>query len=485
MDLSSQLFFMELITTATGSMVLLLWQIFQKPFLRVNPKMVFITVHVVLLMCLIPVGYLLIRLNMVDSYIRENGFVNLNFQRTQALNYGFAAILAIWILLGINRLIKYGRKIAGDIGLRRGNVPEDKEEALELFEELKDRLGISEKVVLEENDMIRTPCAMGILHPCVMLPYSESGYSRKELEMILSHELLHIKSHDIWYKLFTAFIVGIQCFNPLIFVLFKSMGLFCENRCDARVDETMQESFSQREYFDFILALQLQMQEEDEEREKKNRRKNKKKEKENDMSFLTSMLVRKSSLERRVEFMKIYHKGKVSKAATAALAVLFIVSSTFTAVAASVEISELHDQLYKTTDPIVQVFDEDGNEVPVHKITAEESAGTNIVYTGDFSNPLMRGSQSFNWSVDVNTRSVTSKFNLASGVEISVTASVRPTDSTFWMGVMYDKDGTGWYIEAKKAAAYTFKVNKNGAYRAFVENRSDVKITASGSYNYD
>lgn len=40
MDLSSQLFFMELITTATGSMVLLLWQIFQKPFLRVNPKMV-------------------------------------------------------------------------------------------------------------------------------------------------------------------------------------------------------------------------------------------------------------------------------------------------------------------------------------------------------------------------------------------------------------------------------------------------------------
>lgn len=438
MDLSSQLFFMELITTATGSMVLLLWQIFQKPFLRVNPKMVFITAHVVLLMCLIPVGYLLIRLNMVDSYIRENGVVNLNFQRTQALNYGFAAILAIWILLGINRLIKYGRKIAGDIGLRRGNVPEDKEEALELFEELKDRLGISEKVVLEENDMIRTPCAMGI-----------------------------------------------QCFNPLIFVLFKSMGLFCENRCDARVDETMQESFSQREYFDFILALQLQLQEEDEEREKKNRRKNKKKEKENDMSFLTSMLVRKSSLERRVEFMKIYHKGKVSKAATAALAVLFIVSSTFTAVAASVEISELHDQLYKTTDPIVQAFDEDGNEVPVYKITAEESAGTNIVYTGDFSNPLMRGSQSFNWSVDVNTRSVTSKFNLASGVEISVSATVRPTDSTFWMGVMYDKDGTGWYIEAKKAAAYTFKVNKNGAYRAFVENRSDVKITASGSYNYD
>lgn len=50
---------------------------------------------------------------------------------------------------------------------------------------------------------------------------------------------------------------------------------------------------------------------------------------------------------------------------------------------------------------------------------------------------------------------------------------------------MYDKDGTGWYVEAKEDASYTFKVNKNGAYRAFVENRSDVKITASGSYNYD
>lgn len=224
MNLSSQLFFMELITTATGSLILLLWWIFQKPCLQVNPKVVFITIHVVLFMCLIPVGYFMVRLNFVNSYITENGSVNLNFKRTRILNYGFCAILAGWILLGINRLVRYCVQIAGDIRLRRGNVPEDKEEVLEIFEELKDKLGISEKVVLEQNDMIRTPCAMGILHPCVVLPYMEECYDRKDLEIILSHELTHIRFHDIWYKLLTAVIVGIECFNPLIFFLFRCVG---------------------------------------------------------------------------------------------------------------------------------------------------------------------------------------------------------------------------------------------------------------------
>ena len=183
--------------------------------------------------------------------------------------------------------------------------------------------------------------------------------------------------------------------------------------------------------------------------------------------------------------MKIYRKGKVSKAITAALTMVFIASSALTAVAAGTEISELHDELYKATEPLVQAFDEDGNEVEVHRLTAEDTANTNIVYMDNINSSLARGSQTFNWSVRANTRSCTSKFNLASGVEISVTASVRPSDSTFWMRIMYDKDGTGWYIVAKKDASYTFKVDKDGAYRAFVENRSDVKVIASGSYNYD
>lgn len=112
MNLSSQLFFMELITTATGSLILLLWWILQKPCLQVNPKVVFITIHVVLFMCLIPVGYFVVRLNFVNSYITENGSVNLNFKRTRILNYGFCAILAGWILLGINRLVRYCVQIA-------------------------------------------------------------------------------------------------------------------------------------------------------------------------------------------------------------------------------------------------------------------------------------------------------------------------------------------------------------------------------------
>lgn len=467
MNLTSQLFFMELITTMAGCATLFLWWIFRELFLKVNPKMVFLTVNWVLLLCIVPIGYCFIQLNLVKSYIRENVTVNLNFRLTQGLSQGLQIILICWGLLGIWQLIRYTRQIVTDVQICRSNVPEDKQDVLELFEELKDRLGISEKVVLEQNDSIRIPRAMGVIHPRVVLPYTEESYDRRELEMILSHELLHIKSHDVWYKIVTAFIVGTQCFNPLIFLLFRSINLLCENRCDAKVRELMSSDFTTRDYFDTLLRMNDSGEDAKE-------------------SFLSSMLVKRSSLERRVIFMKKYStKRKASKVITAALTLLFMVSSTLSAYAASVGASELHDELYKTTEPLVQIFDEEGNELVAHYISAEDAEDTNIIYMDMNTNPMARMAGTFNWTIPGNVRSVTPTMGLASGTEISVSTTVRPTTSTFWMGVMLDKDGSGWYYEAKKDASYTFKINAGGVYRVFVENRSSVEVTASGSFNYD
>jgi hypothetical protein len=209
-------------------------------------------------------------------------------------------------------------------------------------------------------------------------------------------------------------------------------------------------------------------------------------EKRENTSFLGSSLVHRSSLERRLIFMKSYsRKTRVSKLATMVLSMAFVLCSAVSSYAASVEVSEIHDSIYKATDPVVRVYDEDGNEVEAHYFTAEDWAETNVEYEDGLElNPRVKSAGSFVWAIKANTRCCTPIISLSSGTRISVAATVRPSDSTFWMGVVLDSNGTGWYVDATEAAKYTFEVTSAGKYRVFVENRTSSKMNASGSYNF-
>lgn len=84
--------------------------------------------------------------------------------------------------------------------------------------------------VLRTN--IDTPITLGLLHPVILLSYNTH---EDDLEMILRHELCHIRRRDLWYKGLFLLCACIYWFNPLVWLLAKAAGETVELCCDEDV----------------------------------------------------------------------------------------------------------------------------------------------------------------------------------------------------------------------------------------------------------
>lgn len=67
-----------------------------------------------------------------------------------------------------------------------------------IFTKIKTDLGIRRKISLRQCRMAKSPMMFGIIHPMVLIPCIE--YSETDLYLILKHELMHYKQHDIESK---------------------------------------------------------------------------------------------------------------------------------------------------------------------------------------------------------------------------------------------------------------------------------------------
>jgi bla regulator protein BlaR1 len=79
---------------------------------------------------------------------------------------------------------------------------------------------------------VDTPIVWGLRRPAVILPEASSQWSSTQLDMVLRHELAHVKRHDIlWLNLASAATV-LNWFNPLIWVFRRSLRQAGEYACD-------------------------------------------------------------------------------------------------------------------------------------------------------------------------------------------------------------------------------------------------------------
>jgi hypothetical protein len=56
-----------------------------------------------------------------------------------------------------------------------------------------------------------------------------------ELSLILKHELIHLKRYDLWYKALFLTATVLHWFNPVVYLMAKSVAVQCEISCDALV----------------------------------------------------------------------------------------------------------------------------------------------------------------------------------------------------------------------------------------------------------
>lgn len=104
---------------------------------------------------------------------------------------------------------------------------------LQQLSDLKDELHIKCKIYIIQYPGIASPMVTGFFHPLLILP--DCQYKEEELFFILKHELVHIKHHDIFFKLLFLTANAIHWFNPIVYIMQKETSISMELSCDEKV----------------------------------------------------------------------------------------------------------------------------------------------------------------------------------------------------------------------------------------------------------
>jgi beta-lactamase regulating signal transducer with metallopeptidase domain len=101
------------------------------------------------------------------------------------------------------------------------------------LDSLSQKLGITRAVRLLESVAVDVPSVVGFLKPVVLVPASSlSGLSPRQLELILAHELAHIRRHDFLVNMLQSVAETLLFFHPAAWWVSAQIRIERENCCD-------------------------------------------------------------------------------------------------------------------------------------------------------------------------------------------------------------------------------------------------------------
>ena len=99
-------------------------------------------------------------------------------------------------------------------------------------------LDITDKVRFGLSKLVDAPCMMGYFRPVILLPFTLSTYlSAEEIEIIILHELAHIKRNDYLVNLAQQAMSVLLFFNPFTQLINRIINREREDSCDDIVIE--------------------------------------------------------------------------------------------------------------------------------------------------------------------------------------------------------------------------------------------------------
>jgi beta-lactamase regulating signal transducer with metallopeptidase domain len=143
-------------------------------------------------------------------------------------------LAAIWTL-GVLGVVVYHalRHVRFMKMIRRWSEPVTDLESFGILDSLKSELEIKAQVKLSVCQSITSPMLVGFFRPAILLPTMK--IAGDELSLILEHELIHLKRHDLWYKALILASTALHWFNPVVYLMAKAAAVQCEISCDALV----------------------------------------------------------------------------------------------------------------------------------------------------------------------------------------------------------------------------------------------------------
>ncbi len=153
------------------------------------------------------------------------------FQRLSPVAWAALIWLAGVLLLSTRLLVGF---VALARMRRNGQAPVD-EGVAELADACAARLGLHAPPRVIVSPRVTMPCTAGWFRPVILLPDEYSTWSRERLEIVLLHELSHIRRMDIVPHVLSEIARVIYWFNPLVWLAAARLRSEAERATDDRV----------------------------------------------------------------------------------------------------------------------------------------------------------------------------------------------------------------------------------------------------------
>lgn len=466
-----------LATTINSSFLFIIILVLDKLFYnKIRMRVIYFYTKIALLYCLLPAIAVLVILSRLCSagieektinaidiesiYIFEN-FKNIGSEKTFPTNLFFVnTIFLIWLIgFIIIFIITYLFKIFKLYTLLRScNLISDID-----FINIKNKIefeyglcnSITKKLLLYKCSYISSPFLFGIFNPKIIIP--DIAFSLDEIEIILRHELMHLKSYDLIIKFFVCLVQGLHWYNPIVIFFTKKIDDYCELSCDERVTDHL--SKSQRAVYAQLLLKLTKLST-------------------NEINTISFTNSNERFMKRRIQ--SIMKKDQIPKTIVSfvLLFILTIWSCPLVSIASSVSATHIDEGLIETVrannceseayNP--HIFEE-------HMIEREnELTDTPLVL-----NPFVKGANSIDFHLVSHSEAITNSFNVSAGKGIKIIVSGDKASNSFNVGIV-DTSGKRRYVESYNGSVdYTFYISEAGLYAVYFENTSKTNVHILGT----
>lgn len=231
------------ITAVSGGMLSLLWMISCRVLRRYGNACLIYT----LLKCVMP-GYLVPFAAFFKWYGGAAGACRLSYMTSGCMQVYMEMLFGIWCTGMAGTMAGQLLRWRNFQRMLRAKVPAGQKECL-LLESLKRQMGIRQTIHMYKSYGILSPCIYGFLRPKLVLP--PVSLQKEQLEMILVHELTHLKQKDLFWKPVFAVLNSMFWFSPCIWLVTKQVCRWAEASCD----ETCCRRYPSRLYFEMMSEM--------------------------------------------------------------------------------------------------------------------------------------------------------------------------------------------------------------------------------------
>lgn len=125
---------------------------------------------------------------------------------------------------------------------------------------LKENIGVRKEIVMRLSQTLAIPCVIGYFKPVILLPSSVFlGLSPVQIEMIILHELAHIRRNDVLINYLQVTLKIVFFFHPAVFYLSRRIDLEREHACDDLAVQACGDVFSYARTLQACAEMNLSM----------------------------------------------------------------------------------------------------------------------------------------------------------------------------------------------------------------------------------